>query len=118
MRSVSSVLTVSTKRSAKQFARGQRGGIFTLSMPAPVSTASNELVNWPARSRTRNRKVAARLSRSIRRLRACWVVQAPVGWRGRAEDVHVAAVDFQGEEHVDPFQGDGAVDVEEVHGQQ
>jgi hypothetical protein len=36
---------------------------------------------------------------------------------GRAEDVHVAAVDFQGEEHVDPFQGERAVDVEEVHGQ-
>jgi hypothetical protein len=36
---------------------------------------------------------------------------------GRPEDVHVAAVDFQGEEYVDPFQGDRAVDVEEVHGQ-
>ena len=36
---------------------------------------------------------------------------------GRPEDVHVAAVDFQGEEDVDPFEGDGAVDVEEVHGQ-
>jgi hypothetical protein len=30
MRSVSSVLAVSTNRSAKQFARGQRGGIFTV----------------------------------------------------------------------------------------
>jgi hypothetical protein len=29
--------------------------------------------------------------------------------------VHVAAADFQGEEHVDPFQSDRAVDVEEVH---
>jgi hypothetical protein len=28
--------------------------------------------------------------------------------------MHVVAADFQGEEHVDPFQGDGAVDVEEV----
>jgi hypothetical protein len=36
---------------------------------------------------------------------------------GRPEDVHVAAVDFQGEEDVDPFEGDCAVDVEEVHGQ-
>ena len=33
-----------------------------------------------ARSRTRNRDVAARSSRSISRFRACWVVQAPVGW--------------------------------------
>ena len=48
--------------------------------PAPARTASNELVNYPARSRTRNRKVVARSSRSISRLRACWVVQAPVGW--------------------------------------
>jgi hypothetical protein len=30
MRSVSSVLAVSTNRSAKQFALGQRGGIFTV----------------------------------------------------------------------------------------
>jgi hypothetical protein len=34
MRSVSSVLAVRTNRSAKQFARGQRGGIFTLSILA------------------------------------------------------------------------------------
>ena len=31
---MSSVRTVNTRRSAKQFARGQRGGIFTTSMPA------------------------------------------------------------------------------------
>jgi hypothetical protein len=37
----------------KQFARGQRGGILTTSMPASASTASNEAVNCPARSRTR-----------------------------------------------------------------
>ena len=36
---------------------------------------------------------------------------------GHAEDVHVAVADLQGEEHVDPFQGERAVDVEEVHGQ-
>ena len=42
---------------------------FTASMPAPAKTASNELVNWPARS-----------SRSTSRLRVCWVVHAPVGW--------------------------------------
>jgi hypothetical protein len=32
--------------------------------------------------------------------------------------VDVAAADFHGEEHVDPFQGERAVDVEEVDGQQ
>ena len=80
MRSVSSVLAVRTKRSAKQFARGQRGGIFTVSIPAPAMTASNVVVNCPARSRTRNRKPSPRSSRSISRLRACWVVHVLVGW--------------------------------------
>jgi hypothetical protein len=36
---------------------------------------------------------------------------------GRPEDMDGAVADFQGEEHVDSFQGDRAVDVEEVHGQ-
>jgi hypothetical protein len=31
----------------------------------------------------------------------------------RAKDVDVAGADFQGEEQVDPFKGDRAVDVEE-----
>jgi hypothetical protein len=45
---MSSVLVVSTKRSAKQFARGHRGGILTVSIPAPARTASNEVVSWLA----------------------------------------------------------------------
>ncbi len=44
---MSSVLVVSTKRSAKQFARGHRGGILTVSIPAPATT-SNEVVSWLA----------------------------------------------------------------------
>jgi hypothetical protein len=32
------------------------------------------------------------------------------------EEVHVAAANVEGEEDVDPFQGDRAVDVAEVHG--
>src|SRR5919107_4435906 len=36
---------------------------------------------------------------------------------GCPEYMDVAVADFQGEEDVDPFQGDRAVDVEEVHGQ-
>ena len=39
---MSSVRTVNTRRSAKQFARGHRGGIFTTSMPESASTVSNE----------------------------------------------------------------------------
>jgi hypothetical protein len=47
----------------------------------------------------------------------------PVVWSrlrrvaGRAKDVDVAAADLEGEEDVDPFLGDRAVDVEEVDGQ-
>src|SRR4051794_41268887 len=33
----------------------RRGGILTASMPSPARTASKAVVNWPARSRTRNR---------------------------------------------------------------
>jgi hypothetical protein len=36
---------------------------------------------------------------------------------GCTENVHVAVADFDGEEDVDPLEGDRAVDVEEVHGQ-
>ena len=34
----------------------------------------------------------------------------------RSEYVHVAAANLECQEHVDPFQGERAVDVEEVHG--
>src|SRR4051794_16839454 len=71
IRSVSSVRTVLTRRSAKQFARGQRGGILTTSIPASASTASNEAANCPARSRTRNRNRPTCSPRSMTRLRAC-----------------------------------------------
>ena len=53
---------------------GASGRDFTASMPALARTASNEAVNCPARSRTRNRKSAARSPRSIIRFRICWVV--------------------------------------------
>jgi len=43
--SVSSDRTVKTKRSAKQFARAQRRGISTTSMPAAANTASNDAAN-------------------------------------------------------------------------
>ena len=64
----------------KAFARGLRGGIFTASIPAPARTASNASVNCPARSRTRNRKPAARSPRSISKLRNCWTVHRPSGF--------------------------------------
>jgi hypothetical protein len=47
MRSVTSVRTVNTKRSAKQFARGHRGGILTTSIPASAMTASKTQLTGP-----------------------------------------------------------------------
>jgi hypothetical protein len=46
-RALSSVRTVRTNRSAKQFARRHCAGIFTVSFPAPARTACKALVNWP-----------------------------------------------------------------------
>jgi len=45
IRSVTRVRTVNTKRSAKQFTRGHRGGILTTSMPASAITPLNETAN-------------------------------------------------------------------------
>jgi hypothetical protein len=49
-------------------------------MPSAVNTASKEPVNWPARSLIRNLIEAARGPRSVRRLRAAWVVHTPLGF--------------------------------------
>jgi hypothetical protein len=57
-----------------------RGGIFTVSMPSPANTASNDVANFVSRSRSRNRNWAVRSSRSAKRLRAACVVQTEVGW--------------------------------------
>jgi hypothetical protein len=86
-------------------------------MPAPVRTASNEVVNCPARSRTRNRNPPARSSRSISRLRACWVVHDPIGWLVVPRMCTERSPTSRGGEDVDPLQGDRAVDVEVVHGE-
>jgi hypothetical protein len=45
-----------------------------------VNTASKEPVKWPARSLIRNLTEAARRPRSIRKVRAPWIVQAPSGF--------------------------------------
>src|SRR6266496_3037710 len=91
-------------------------------MPMPARTASNDAVNCPARSRTRNRKSAARSPRSIRRLRICLGGPRPVRVRGHAGDMHIAAADFYDEEAADFYdeeavqtsEGEGAVHVQEV----
>src|ERR671917_2628425 len=117
MRSVSSARTVRMNRSAKQFARGQRGGILTMWIPTSVRTASNEAVNWLARSRTRNRNWVTRSPRSITRLRICCVVHRPSGLVIVPQQVHRSAGHLQDEEHVDPLEHHRAVHIEEVAGQ-
>ena len=67
-------------RSPIAFARGAWGGVRMIRMSAPAKTASNAVVNLLSRSRIRNRNRSARSPRSMSRLRACWVIQAPVGW--------------------------------------
>src|SRR5207248_3072536 len=59
--------------------RSVRGGLLTMSMPSEAKTASKAAVNFESRSRMRKRKALTRSPRSIRRLRAAWVVQTAVG---------------------------------------
>ena len=72
--------SVPMKRSAIAFARGARTGVRMMRMSAPANTASKAAVNLLSRSRIKNRNWSARSPRSMSRLRACWVTQAPVGW--------------------------------------
>ena len=93
---------------------GCADGIFTTSIPAPDSTASNASVNCPARSRIRNRNRSARSPRSISRFRACCTVHAPSGCAVTPRTWTWRVLDLDHEEHVDPAQGHRAVDVEEI----
>src|SRR5439155_5867703 len=117
IRSVTSVRTVSTNLSAYAFARGQRGGIFTTSTPAPARTASNDAVNCPARSRTRNRKSVARVPQVHHQVADLLHGPRPVRVRGDPEDVHVTGADLHDEQAVQAPQGHRAVHVEEVGGE-
>jgi hypothetical protein len=69
-----------TKRSAIALARGACTGVLMMRMSGVVKTASNAAVNLASRSRIRNRMRCPASLRSMSRLRACWVSQAPVGW--------------------------------------
>jgi hypothetical protein len=62
------------------FALGACGELARILMPSAVNTASKAPVNWPARSLIRNLTEVARWPRSIRMLRAAWVVHAPSGF--------------------------------------
>jgi hypothetical protein len=62
-----------------RLARGARTGVLMMRMSVAVKTASKAVVNLASRSRMRNRKLRPASSRSMTRLRACWVSQEPVG---------------------------------------
>ena len=114
--SATSVRTVNTKCSAKQFARGHRWRDLhhrrSPRRPRPRSKCNP--ANLPARSRTRNRNRAACSPRSMTRLWGLLGGPAPVGMSGAAEHVQVAVADLEHEQHVEPPQGERTADVEEV----
>jgi hypothetical protein len=115
--SVSSVRTVNTRRSAKQFARGHRGGILTTSIPASANTASNEAANCPARSPDQEPEPGDVFVEVEQEVAGLLRGPGPVGVRGHAQHVQVAITDLGGDQDVEPPQCHRAVDVEEVDGQ-
>jgi len=70
---------VPIQRSAKAFARGARIGVRMIVICSAVNTVSKPVTNLVSRSRIRKRSCSSRSSRSISRLRACWVTHDPVG---------------------------------------
>jgi len=60
--------------------RRPRPNLDTIFTPSAVNTASNDVVNFASRSRTRKRNDAARSPRSMTRFRACCVVHSPPGF--------------------------------------
>jgi hypothetical protein len=68
------------ERSAIPLARGARTGDLTIRTSMTVNTASYAAVNLASRSRVKNRERRPTSSRSMTRLRACGINQAPVGW--------------------------------------
>jgi hypothetical protein len=75
-------------RSAKQFARRHRGGIRTTWMPTSDRTASNDAVNWPARSRTKNRKLGDVIAEIHHEVADLLGGPSPVRVGGRVQQVH------------------------------
>ena len=107
---------VNTRRSAKQFARGQRGGMFTTSMPASASNVSNEAANCPAVA-DQEPELGGALAEVHHEVAGLLGGPGPVGVRGDAQDVQRAVADLDHEQDVVASQGHRAVGVEEVDGQ-
>lgn len=62
------------------FARGAWTGVVMIRMSAAVKTPSNASVYLASRSLIRNFKPSVRSPASMRTFRACWTVQAALGW--------------------------------------
>ena len=92
---------------ARGFALGDQTGVLITRVPLPAKTSSNAAVNLLSRSRMRNLNRPACPSRSIRRLRACWAVQAPGRMGGDAQDVHGAGLDLHHEQDVKALEQHG-----------
>jgi len=117
MRSVSSVLAVSTNRSAKQFARGQRGGIFHY-RDAHVGQDRVERRGELAGSiADEEPELGGAVTKVQDKVASLLGSPGSIGVRCHAEDVHVTAFDFECEQHVEPLKCDRTVHVEEVHRQ-
>jgi len=105
---------VNTKRSAKQFARGHRGGIFTTSIPASAMTASQrgrELTGPIAGEEPKPGGTLAEVHHEVASLPRG---PRPVGMPRHAQHMQVAVADLEHEQDVEPPQRERAVDVEEV----
>jgi|GEM_PF-2744606 hypothetical protein len=70
---------VPVHRSANVLATGVRTGLLRILRPSVRKISSKVSMNWLPRSRTRARESASWLAWRRNRLRAAWVVQAPVG---------------------------------------
>jgi hypothetical protein len=114
--SVHSRRALPTQRSATAFVLGACGGVLSTSMLSAVNMVSKLAVNLASRSRSRNRRLAARWSSVSSRFPGLLGHPGAGGMGGHAEDVDLAGGQFDEEEHVDSFEEHG-VDGEEVAGQ-
>jgi hypothetical protein len=75
-------------------ARGQRGGMFAMSIPAPARTASNAVVNWLARSRDEESDGGGAVVEVHQQVAGLLGGPGPGRVTGYAEDVDVAVADL------------------------
>src|SRR3954447_13941662 len=113
IRSVTSVRTVNTKRSAKQFARGHRGGILTTRCPR-LPGPRRRRCELPGAVADEEPELGDMLAEVHDEVTGLLGGPGPVRMFGDAQNVQVAVADLEGNQHVDPPQRERAVDVEEV----